>query len=404
MSATESRTRVLIVGGGVAGAEALLGLHRHLADRVAVTLLAPGPDFTYRPLAVGQPFSASHALHVPLARLAEDTGARLVAAAAEHVDLAARRVTTAVGHTLDYDALLVAVGARAVPGVEHATTWQPEGDPARYGGFLRDLEEGYARRVAFVVPAGAAWPLPIYELALMTAREAYAMGREVELTIVTPEREPLALFGPHAAGALLEELERADIRLCAGVVAEVHHGATTTVALGAGRLALEVDRVIAVPRLIGPGLGGLPTDADGFVVVDAAQQIEGSTSAWAAGDGTAEPTKYGGLATHQARRALTGIARLAGGSVPDEPLVPRLHGVLLLGGRGRGLGSAAGDVPVHAPLWTPAAKISGTYLPEYLRRLDPDAPAGATEEELAAADGVLVVDGLLARAAQPATA
>ena len=41
--------RVLIAGGGVAGLEALLAL-RHLAgDRVALTLLAPERQFTYRP-------------------------------------------------------------------------------------------------------------------------------------------------------------------------------------------------------------------------------------------------------------------------------------------------------------------------------------------------------------------
>ncbi len=404
MSGTDRLPRVLVVGGGVAGVEALLGLHRHLADRAELTLLAPAAQFSYRPLAVGGPFAESHALTVPLERLARDAGARFIQDSAERIDLAEQRVRTSRGEVLDYDALLVAVGARTASGGAHATTWEPDGDPDRYGGFLRDLEEGYSRRVAFLVPAGATWPLPAYELALMTARDAAGMGKDVELAIVTPEREPLALFGPAATAALREELDHAGIALHTGVVGEVRHGATTTVALAPTDAVLEVDRVIAIPRLVGPELDGLPKDPDGFIVVGDDQQVAGSSSAWAAGDGTTEPTKYGGLATHQARRAMTGIARLVGGTAPDEPAVPRLHGVLMLGGRSRGLGSATPELPADAPLWTPAAKISGTYLPEYLRRLDPAAPPAAPDELLAAAQGAVLVDeGLTgSRTAEPA--
>ena len=50
------------------------------------------------------------------------------------------------------------------------------GIPRHYAGLLRDIEEGYAKRLAVVVPAGAVWPLPAYELALMTAGEAAEMG------------------------------------------------------------------------------------------------------------------------------------------------------------------------------------------------------------------------------------
>jgi hypothetical protein len=48
----------------------------------------------------------------------------------------------------------------------------PGGDPETYGGLLRDLDEGYAKRIAIVVPPGAVRPLPAYELALMTAGQA----------------------------------------------------------------------------------------------------------------------------------------------------------------------------------------------------------------------------------------
>ena len=90
--------------------------------------------------------------------------------------------------------------------VDGATTWWPEGEPDVYGGLLRDIDEGYTKRLAIVVPLGAVWPLPAYELALMTAGEAREMGHDnVQVTIVTPEA-PLSLFGDEAGAATTEEL------------------------------------------------------------------------------------------------------------------------------------------------------------------------------------------------------
>jgi sulfide:quinone oxidoreductase len=53
--------RVLVAGGGVAGLEALHGLHALADDRVELTLIAPEDEFVYRPLAVEKPtaYSAS---------------------------------------------------------------------------------------------------------------------------------------------------------------------------------------------------------------------------------------------------------------------------------------------------------------------------------------------------------
>ena len=68
---------VVIIGGGVAGLEALLGLRAMAGDRVRLTLAAPEPDFSYRPLAVAEPFALGHAYRVPLSQFAEDAGAEL---------------------------------------------------------------------------------------------------------------------------------------------------------------------------------------------------------------------------------------------------------------------------------------------------------------------------------------
>ena len=44
--------RVLVAGGGVAGLETVLALRELAGARVSVTLLAPEPDFVYRPQSV----------------------------------------------------------------------------------------------------------------------------------------------------------------------------------------------------------------------------------------------------------------------------------------------------------------------------------------------------------------
>ncbi len=50
--------RVVIAGGGVAALEALLALGELAPGLVSAELIAPESEFTYRPLAVTEPFGA----------------------------------------------------------------------------------------------------------------------------------------------------------------------------------------------------------------------------------------------------------------------------------------------------------------------------------------------------------
>ena len=205
------------------------------------------------------------------------------------------------------------------------------------------------------------WPLPAYELALMTAGEAEAMGQtDVKITVVTPEREPLTLFGEHASRALAEELAWAGVELETGAVARADDGGLT---LEPGGDRLDVQRVFAIPRIVGPALDGLACDEEGFILTREDGRVRGARHTWAAGDGIASPVKFGGLATHQARLAAAGVAKLAGVTVVD-PGEPVLHGRLLVGRRTRrlrGRGDAEG-----APLWWPHGKVAGEFLPRWL--------------------------------------
>ncbi len=367
----------VIAGGGVAGLEALLALRAWARNQVRLTVIAPDPEFSYRPLAVAEPFALGHAHRVPLSRFAADTGAELIIDAVVSVDDAAREIHLRDGGSVPFDALIVAPGGRPVVGVKGATTWWPGGDADSYGGLLRDIDGGYAKRIAIVIPPGAVWPLPAYELALMTAGEARAMGQpDVEITVVTPEREPLTLFGDAATAALADELHAAGVALRTGAVARAADGAGLLLEPTGERL--DVQRVLAIPRIVGPALDGLPCNEEGFVLTGDDGLVAGAERTWAAGDGIASPVKFGGLATHQARVAAAGVARAAGVTVPDvgEPV---LHGRLLTGRgtrrlRGRGDGEGA-------PLWWPQGKIAGDFLPRWLLEHGVATPGSAPPPE-----------------------
>lgn len=162
----------------MAALEALLALHDLAGDRVELTVLSPQSEFVYRPMAVAEPFGRGSAAHHELTRIVADVDARLVDGALTEVDGDARTAITASGERLSYDALLVAVGAGSEPAFHRVLTWTPEIDPELFSGLLRDLEEGYVKSVAFIVPPGVAWALPAYELALMTAWQAWGMGQD----------------------------------------------------------------------------------------------------------------------------------------------------------------------------------------------------------------------------------
>ena len=391
-SESSSPHRVLIAGGGVAGLEALLALHDLAGDRVALTLLAPERQFTFRPMAVGVPFARGHMQRHDLADVARATGAEFVRGELAEVDAQARAAVLTDGRRLGYDALLVAVGAGDEPVLTRVRTWTPELDQEVFGGLLADLEEGYAKRVAFVVPRDVAWPLPAYELALMTAWDARDMGQDdVEVTVYTPEEAPLEIFGSEASSGLRADLEEAGVRVETGVVVEEDPEAPARLVAQPGDRPIESQRVIALPRAVARGVGGLPTDDRGFIRTDEHGRVESAPGVWAAGDAIAFPIKQGGLAAQQADAAAEAIAAEAGADITPQPFRPVLRGVLLTG-RGRrwirrdlGGPEGEGETQRHA-LWWPPTKVAGRYLAPYLAALeeaeftDADRPAGQLVE------------------------
>jgi sulfide:quinone oxidoreductase len=362
--------RVVIAGGGVAALEAALALRALAGDRVSVELLAPEPQFWYRPLAVAEPFGLGAVRQFDLAELAAAAGATFSPGALTDVDAGGRLAHTSLGSSVPYDVLLVACGAIPSPAVPGALTFRGPADTDRMRQLLEELLAAQVGRVAFVVPWGAVWSLPIYELALMTA--AHLAEREldqVDLVLVTPEDEPLQLFGRAGSEAVRELLEDRGIAIQTGACAvELVDGELRLVP--EGRIA--VDRAVALPRLRGPRIDGLPQTVEGFLPVDAHGQVHDLADVFAAGDITSFPVKQGGIATQQADAAAEMIAAIAGADLAPQPFRPVLRGLLLTGKQPRylrhELTGGAGDASEASPepLWWPPAKIVGRYLAPFL--------------------------------------
>ena len=112
---------------------------------------------------------------------------------------------------------MLALGARAVPRYEHAMTIDDRRMDETLHGLIQDIEGGYIDSVAFVSPGRMAWPLPLYELALMTAGRAYDMNVELAIDDHHPRGQPagdLRLGGERRASReLLEQGAHRDDQL-----------------------------------------------------------------------------------------------------------------------------------------------------------------------------------------------
>src|SRR5437764_7435651 len=162
---------IVIVGGGVAGLEALLALRALAGDRIAVTLVSQDEWFVDRPMTVAEPFGFQPAARLLLPDITAEFGTEFVRGTVAEVDSDERRVGFADGSDLAFDTLILASGARARAPFSDAITFGLEGSGAAIREMLERLRSGDGRSVAFVAPTMTGWLLPLYELALMTARE-----------------------------------------------------------------------------------------------------------------------------------------------------------------------------------------------------------------------------------------
>jgi sulfide:quinone oxidoreductase len=362
----DSRRHVVVAGAGVAGLETALALQAVASEHVSVELIAPEGEFVYRPLAVAEPFHVGEVRRFPLARLVEAAGAELRLGALVGVDPEEKRAALADGSTVEYDVLVLALGAQPLPAVPGALTFR--GVPADNEELARLLERVLTRdlrRLVFTVPTGSCWPLPLYELALLTGEYLSEHLTHAELEVVTPEEQPLGIFGEKASEAMGMLLETRGIGLRTAA-AQVGFGDGVLRLADGGTVAAGA--VVALPKLEGPDLDGIPQDEHGFVPTDEYGRVADLTDVYAAGDLMQSPIKQGGIAAQEADAVAEAIAADAGAPVRPSPCRPVLRGLLFTGFVPRYLRHEEGGPSFvdTQPLWWPPGKIVGRYLSPFL--------------------------------------
>jgi sulfide:quinone oxidoreductase len=370
-----SKPVVLVAGGGIAGLEAVLALHHFAPDAADVRMLAPEPEFVYKPLVVEEPFTATPAVRHELEPMLAEVGAGLVPGALRSVDAERHHVELGDGRTVSYDYLVVCVGGRARRAYTAAESfWSSDGD-LPVDDLITRASASPERTLALIVPPGTSWPLPLYEMGLQIRRRADELGiYALRISLYTPEDRPLLIFGTAASQALGELLAARAIDVYPS--ASVFENADGCLCSRPGKEAIEASVALALPVITGPAVAGLPADEHGFAPVDEFGRVRGVPDVYAAGDGTDFPVKQGGLATQQADAVAAHVASRLGADVEPAPFEPVLRGQLITGGEslnmrqplggGEGEGLASLDY-----LWWPPQKVAGRFLTAYLARTTP---------------------------------
>jgi sulfide:quinone oxidoreductase len=271
---SSQQPHVIIAGGGIAGLEALMAIRDLAGARVAITLLAPDPDFVYKPLTVEEPFTAQPAEQHALAPIAEEFDARFIQRGLAEVRHGEHSARLSDGSALDYDKLVLCIGARARHAFSDAVPLRTDGSVLPIDSLLREAESSDAGVLAFVIPPARTWPLPVYELALMAQRRAGELGlREVRFLVVTPEESPLIVFGRAASDAVSSLLAARGIEIRTGV--RVKEAASGELILAPEDERIAVGQVISLPMLEGPNLPGIPADEEGFIPIDEHARVRG---------------------------------------------------------------------------------------------------------------------------------
>lgn len=393
---------VCVVGASTAGLEGLLAAREQLGPAAELRLIAPDQEFRYRPMSRDSLFRPARERSLAITDLVAETGAAWLRDRADLIDQAERNVLTRDGDTIAFDYLLLAPGARRRRALAQGFVWERGGDPGFLDQIISDLVSGRVQSVAVVVPRGARWPLPAYELALILAWTA--AGTSARITLLSAERQVLGALGQQATETVALELEAAGVEVITGVevldeqpdpapeaadlilrtedsedgIDALTGRPTDPARVHLGRHSpVEFDRLISLPTVVGPFIAGVATDAAGFVEVDEKLRVCGSERVWAAGGCVAAALEHSALAAQQADVAMAAIASTAssGGHVPGASTTsaPELTGLLLTGQRGQWL--AENPVGTREPstrcLWWPPGRAVGRMLAKRIAAWDP---------------------------------
>lgn len=349
-------------------------------------MITPTRDFVYRPNLVFEPFSPEAADRHDLAEVMDENEGSFIQDRVIGIDAEAKLVHTIDTGDVEYDHLILAMGARMQPSISTAETLWIRPIAKRIEPILD--EAARAGGLELIAPAGVIWTLPLYEFALMAARRLQERREQTPIRVFTPESEPLALFGPAAAAEVSDLLAARHI--------EVHSSCWIS-ERGDGSLEMVGDCPepgpcrVALPSIEGIRVSGVPADRDGFIPIDQFSRVRGLRDVYAAGDGTDFPVKQGGIATQEADIAAEMISSAINGGPDPQARKLVLRGKLVTGAETLNMrasvGGGAGEGVVSSDyLWWPPHKVSGHYLAPWLAgevvHRDPAPPDRTTDVEV----------------------
>lgn len=389
-----SKPKVVVLGGGFGGLEAVFYLRHKLGDRVDLTLVSDSNHFTFKPNTIYIPFGEDPAKsRTTLARPMAKKNIRFVHGIALEIDPLARRVESSHG-PIFYDYLVVATGAgmqpEELPGFqEHAHAVWTTQQMLRLGDGLERLVDaaktGRRQRLMFLAPPSHPCVAPLYEMAMMTDSWLADKGvrENIEITWATGEGKFFQAFGPRMHHVVETEFERRGIDGLTNLAAtEIQPDRVVF----ANRCSLGFDFLVGMPPMIAmQRYPSLAEDRRGFLEVDpVSRRVKFQDRIFAVGDTADFPVKQAYLALLQADAAADHIAAEILGVQPKIQFEPVSLYVMeqfdqaafvqapFKVGEGNGEKPASVEVDPEAaqqyqigvsPLWRVGKQVMGIYLP-----------------------------------------
>jgi NADH dehydrogenase FAD-containing subunit len=295
---TGSRTKILVVGGGVAGRDAISALRAVSSGWFDIELMTPQRHVISRSLAPGPPFLQATVERVELAAITARHNVLLTRDALELVEPERHAVLTQGGAQRLYDVLVLALGTTPARSVAGAMAFRG----------LQDLDALTAalepvRCVAYIASSTAMWTAPLFELAVHTAAWASDRHQSLDVLVITARTvgEPLAV-----------RLAKAGVEVMSEAVVDRFSGGHLELANGR---RVAADLAVALPRLTGPLVRGLPPRSrDAHTVVDETGRVAGVPDIYAIGDMTGS------------RRPVSEQVRVAVAAITASRLYRRAYG------------------------------------------------------------------------------
>ncbi|MBI4787837.1 MAG: NAD(P)/FAD-dependent oxidoreductase [Chloroflexi bacterium] len=283
---------IVILGGGVGGLVAANELRPHLPREHRIVLVEKNARHAFAPsflwLMTGDRQPAQIARDV---RQLVRPGVEVVIDAARAIDLARQRVETSA-QTLNYDYLIVALGAElapeAIPGLDTAHTFYTFEGAGKLRDALQTFDGGQVAVVVSALPYKC--PGAPHEGAMLIADSFRRRGirDKVQAHLFTPEPQPMPVAGPALGDAVKQMLAGKNIVFHPSHKLTAVNPATCELAFD-GKEPFHYDLLVAIPPHRGPRLAreaGLANDA-GWISVDRGTLATKHENVYALGDAAA---------------------------------------------------------------------------------------------------------------------